>query len=193
MPQLWCTLLLGHFSRPLHFGRLYSALCPIYNAAVKVSLQLCTSVHGSPPTSRWSSSSISGSCLWLIGAVSGVIWASYYIVEEKREQSLKASLSVYQSIYILTLSYGHELWVLLKRMRSWIQETQMSFLCRMAALMLRESKELRHPKGVWVRTAAPSCGPSGKDASYMFLFRGFPGMPTEKRPQAHAGGIIYPA
>ncbi len=35
----------------------------------------------------------------------------------KKELSRKAKLSIYQSIYIPTLTYGHELWVMNERMR----------------------------------------------------------------------------
>ena len=54
----------------------------------------------------------------------------YWSVVMERELSLKARLSVYQSIYVPTINYGHELWVVTKRIRSWIQATEMSFLCR---------------------------------------------------------------
>jgi len=46
----------------------------------------------------------------------------------KRELSLKAKLLIYWFIYIPTLTYGRELWVVTKRMRLWIQAAEMSFL-----------------------------------------------------------------
>lgn len=36
-----------------------------------------------------------------------------------------------------TLSYGHELWVRAKRMRSQIQLSKMNFLCRVAGITLK--------------------------------------------------------
>ena len=36
----------------------------------------------------------------------------------ERELSQKAKLSIYRSINVPTLTYGHELWVVIKRMRS---------------------------------------------------------------------------
>uniref|UniRef100_A0A3Q3XBL8 RING-type domain-containing protein n=1 Tax=Mola mola TaxID=94237 RepID=A0A3Q3XBL8_MOLML len=56
----------------------------------------------------------------------------------KRELSQKAKLSIYRSIYVPTLTYGHELWVVTERMRSRIQAAEMSFLRRVAGLSLRD-------------------------------------------------------
>ncbi len=44
----------------------------------------------------------------------------------KRELSLKAKLSIYQSIYVTTLTCGHELWVMTNRMRLRVQEAEMN-------------------------------------------------------------------
>ena len=46
----------------------------------------------------------------------------------KRELSQKAKLSIYKSIYVPTLTYGHELWVVTKIMRSQILHL-MQFYC----------------------------------------------------------------
>jgi len=51
-----------------------------------------------------------------IGAASSVMRALYRSVVVKRELSRKVKLSIYRSIYIPTLTYGHELWVVTKRM-----------------------------------------------------------------------------
>ena len=56
----------------------------------------------------------------------------------KRELSQKTKLSIYRSIYIPSLTYGHELWVVTERIRSQIQAAEMSFLRRVAELSLRE-------------------------------------------------------
>ena len=42
------------------------------------------------------------------------------------------------SIYVPALTYGHELWVVTQRTRSWIEAAEMSFLCRVAGLSLRD-------------------------------------------------------
>lgn len=52
----------------------------------------------------------------------------------KRELSQKAMLSIYQSIYIPTLTYGQELSVMTETMRSWIQMAEMTFLWRLAGV-----------------------------------------------------------
>jgi len=47
-------------------------------------------------------------------------------------------LSIYRSIYVPTLTYGHKLWVVTERMRSPIQAAKMCFLRRVAGLSLRD-------------------------------------------------------
>ena len=54
----------------------------------------------------------------------------------KREQSRKAKLSIYRSIYIQTLTNVHELWVVTNGMGSRIQAAEMSLLHRVAGLSL---------------------------------------------------------
>ena len=48
----------------------------------------------------------------------------------KRELSQMAKLSVYRSIFVPTLTYGHEGWVMTDRTRSRIKVAEMRFLCR---------------------------------------------------------------
>ncbi|KAK3534420.1 hypothetical protein QTP86_015228 [Hemibagrus guttatus] len=59
-----------------------------------------------------------------------------YVV--KKELSRKAKLSIYQSIYVPTLTYGHELWVMTERVRSRIQAAEMCFLRRVAGRSLTD-------------------------------------------------------
>ncbi len=58
------------------------------------------------------------------------------------EQSLRAKLLLYQLIYVPALSYAHELWVVFKTMRFWIQAANMTFLHIVSGLTLRERKKL---------------------------------------------------
>lgn len=64
-----------------------------------------------------------------IGAAAAVMWGSYRTVLVKKEQlRLSAMLSIYQSIYIATLTYGHERWVVKnERIRSQIQKGRKEF------------------------------------------------------------------
>ncbi|KAK0156391.1 putative uncharacterized transposon-derived protein F52C9.6 [Merluccius polli] len=73
-----------------------------------------------------------------IGAVSAVMRTLHGSVVVKRELSRKAKLSIYQSIFVPALTYGHELWVVTERTRSWVQVAEMSFLHRVAGLSLRD-------------------------------------------------------
>lgn len=57
----------------------------------------------------------------------------------KSKLSHKAKkLSIYHSVYHPTPTYGHELSVMTKRIRSRVQLAEMSFLCRVAGLSLRD-------------------------------------------------------
>jgi len=63
--------------------------------------------------------------------------------------SRKAKLSMYWSVYVPTLTNGHELWVKTERTRSRIQAAQMSFLRRVAGLRERiRSSDIRRELGV---------------------------------------------
>ncbi len=73
-----------------------------------------------------------------IGAASAVMRSMYRSVVVKKELSCKAKLSIYRSIYVPTLTYGHELWVMTERTRSRIQAAEMSFLRRVAGRSLRD-------------------------------------------------------
>ncbi|XP_051775984.1 uncharacterized protein LOC127526050 [Erpetoichthys calabaricus] len=73
-----------------------------------------------------------------IGAASTVMRALHRSVVVKKELSRKAKLSIYQSIYVPTLTYGHELWVVTERTRSRIQAAEMSFLRRVSGLSLKD-------------------------------------------------------
>ncbi|KAK3573041.1 hypothetical protein QTP86_012223 [Hemibagrus guttatus] len=73
-----------------------------------------------------------------IGAAAAVMRSMYRSVVVKKELSQKAKLSIYQSIYVPTLTYGHELWVMTERVRSRIQAAEMSFLRKVAGCSLRD-------------------------------------------------------
>uniref|UniRef100_A0A8C6P7A9 Reverse transcriptase domain-containing protein n=1 Tax=Nothobranchius furzeri TaxID=105023 RepID=A0A8C6P7A9_NOTFU len=86
-----------------------------------------------------------------IGSASAVMRTLSRSVVGKRELSQKARLSIYRSIYVPILTYGHELWVMTERTRSRIQAAEMSFLRRVAGLSLRDrvrSSDIREGLGV---------------------------------------------
>ncbi|KAK3564604.1 hypothetical protein QTP86_023765, partial [Hemibagrus guttatus] len=122
-----------------------------------------------------------------IGAVAAVMRSMYRSVVVKKELSRKAKLSIYQSIYVPTLTYGHELWVMNEKVRSWIQAAEMSFLRRVAGRSLRDL-ELCHPGGARSRAAAPPhrkgavevAWASVSDASGTSPWRGVLGMPRRE-------------
>ncbi|KAK0140494.1 putative uncharacterized transposon-derived protein F52C9.6 [Merluccius polli] len=67
-----------------------------------------------------------------------VLRSLYRTVVMKRELSRKAKLSIYRSIFVPTLTYGHEGWVMTERKRSRIQAAEISFLRRVAGFSLRD-------------------------------------------------------
>ncbi|TWW68301.1 hypothetical protein D4764_19G0000990, partial [Takifugu flavidus] len=84
-------------------------------------------------------------------ATSAVMWTLHRSVVVKRELSQKAKLSIYRSIFVPTLTYGHEFWVMTERTRSRVQAAEMSFLRRVAGLSLRDrvrSSAIREELGV---------------------------------------------
>ncbi|TWW73543.1 hypothetical protein D4764_15G0009370 [Takifugu flavidus] len=86
-----------------------------------------------------------------IGAASAVMRTLHQSVVVKRELSQKAKLSIYHSIFVPTLTYGHELWVMTERTRSRVHAAEMSFLQRVAGLSLRDrvrSSAVREELGV---------------------------------------------
>ena len=86
-----------------------------------------------------------------IGAASAVLRALHRPIIVKKELNQKAKLSIYRSIYVPTLTYGRELWVVTKRTRSRIQEAEIGFLRRVSGLSLRDrvrSSVIREGLGV---------------------------------------------
>ena len=73
-----------------------------------------------------------------IGSAGAVLLSLCRTVMMKRELSQKAKLSIYQSIFIPTLTYGHGGWVMTERMRSRIQAAEMCFLRRAPGVSLRD-------------------------------------------------------
>ncbi|TWW62062.1 hypothetical protein D4764_04G0007090 [Takifugu flavidus] len=66
-------------------------------------------------------------------------------------RTLHRSVVIYRSIFVPTLTYGHELWVMTERTRSRVQAAEMSFLRRVAGLSLRDrvrSSAIREELGV---------------------------------------------
>ena len=90
------------------------------------------------------------------------MWSLYQSVIVKRELSRKAKFLIYWSIYVPTLTYGHELWVMTERTRSTIQAAEMSFLLHIERSQLRWLGHLyRMPPGCLPREVFLAC-PTGR-------------------------------
>ena len=86
-----------------------------------------------------------------IGKASAVMRALHYSVVMKRELSKKAKLSVFRSIFVPILTYGHESWIMTDRIRSQVQASEMRFLRRIERLTLFDkvrSSEIRQSLNV---------------------------------------------
>jgi len=86
-----------------------------------------------------------------IGAAAAVKQALYRSVLVKRELSRKAKFSIYWSVYVPTLTYDHELWIVTERTRLRKQAAKISFFRRLARLSLRDrvqSSDIRRELGV---------------------------------------------
>ena len=71
-----------------------------------------------------------------IGKARAVMRALHDSVVMKRELSKKAKLSIFKAVFIPILTYGHESWVMNKRMRSQVQASEMRFLRRIEGVTL---------------------------------------------------------
>ena len=60
----------------------------------------------------------------------------HYSVVMKRELSKKAKLSIFEAVFVPILTYGHESWVMTKRVRSQVQASEMRFLRRIEGVTL---------------------------------------------------------
>ena len=73
-----------------------------------------------------------------IRAAGAVLRSLYHTVVTKRELSRKAKLSIYRSIFVPTLTYGHEGLVMTEMMRLGVQAAKMGFLRRVDNISLRD-------------------------------------------------------
>ena len=86
-----------------------------------------------------------------IGKASAVMRALYYSVVMKRELSKKAKLSLFRTGFVPILTYGRESWVMIKRVRSQVQASEMSFLRRIEGVTLFNkvsSSEIQKPLSI---------------------------------------------
>lgn len=73
-----------------------------------------------------------------IGAASGVIRSFYHTIVTKAKLSNKTKVTIFKSVYRLTLIHGHEHWVRTEKLRSRIQAAEMRFLRRICSLIFRD-------------------------------------------------------
>ena len=71
-----------------------------------------------------------------IGKASAVMLVSHYSVVMKFQSSKKAKLSIFKTVFVPILTYGHESLIMTERVRSQVQAPEMSFLRRIEGVTL---------------------------------------------------------
>ena len=71
-----------------------------------------------------------------IGKASAVMRALHYSVVMKQELLKQAKLSIFKAVFVPILTYGHESWIMTKRVRSEVQAYEMRFLRRIEGVTL---------------------------------------------------------
>ena len=71
-----------------------------------------------------------------IGKARAVMHQLHRSVVLKRELCTKAKLSIFRSVYVPILTYGHECWIINEKVRSRVQAAEMGFLRRISGLTL---------------------------------------------------------
>ena len=69
-----------------------------------------------------------------IGKTSAVMRQLHRSVVLKRELCTKAKLSIFRSVYVRILTYGHECWIMNEKVRSRVQAAEMGFLREISGL-----------------------------------------------------------
>ena len=54
----------------------------------------------------------------------------------KRELCTKAKLSIFKSVYVSIMTYGHECWIIIEKVRSRVHAAEMGFLRKISGLTL---------------------------------------------------------
>ena len=71
-----------------------------------------------------------------IGKASAVMRAPHYSVVVKRELSKKAKLSIFKAVFVPILTYDHESWVMIERVRSQMQASEVRVLRKIEGVTL---------------------------------------------------------
>ena len=71
--------------------------------------------------------------IWLDSYIYSI---NVYLVVMKGELSKKTKLSIFKTVFVLILTYGHVSWVMIERVRSQVQTSEMRFLKRIEGIAL---------------------------------------------------------
>ena len=78
-----------------------------------------------------------------VGKASAVMRALHYSVVMKQELSKKAKLSIFKTVFVPILTYGHGSWVMIERVLSPVQAFEMSFLRKIEKVTLLVFNKVR--------------------------------------------------
>ena len=85
-------------------------------------------------TSEWKMVRLKGGLVWRLHHHRTLRWS----IVVKRELSRKLKLLFYRSIFVPTVTCGHEFWIVGQRMRLRVQAAKMSFLRGVAGLFIKD-------------------------------------------------------
>lgn len=105
-------------------------------------------------------------------AASTVMQILFWTIVVKRELSQKSRLLLYWLMYVPTLTYGHELWVMTNRMRLWIQATWNESVSRLSLRNRVKGLDIRRELGVralllYIKEPAEVVCASYQDATWL--------------------------
>lgn len=133
------------YNRFLILCRFALSLSRLFNRTKSLLISLITSML---LLLKWCLTDLASLCVVFINYILLHIFAATHIctsclnycsIGQQKVECKKAKLSIYRSIYISTLSYGHEVWLVTTRSRLRKQAAEISFLSRVAGLSLRDT------------------------------------------------------
>lgn len=135
------------YHRFLILCRFALSLTRLFNRTKSLLIKLITSML---LLLKWCLTDLASLCVLFINYILLHIFAATHIcmscwnyfrccIGQQKVERKKAKLSIYRSIYISTLSFGHEVWLVTTRSRLRKQAAEISFLSRVAGLSLRDT------------------------------------------------------
>jgi len=131
-----------------------------------------------------------------VGKANAVLREFYRSVVKKRELSNTAKLSVFKSVFVPILTYGHESWVMTERILTQVQAPKVGFLRRVHGVM-KGLTEVKLRPGQETSLAAPYLNLRSFESMYCIEEKAcdiagtFRRLPSDS-PPGHCAALITP-